>query len=71
MQRIQLKTTSPGLTKERRRLARMGLQLAELVDDFVESTAEYHPSFLQDLDQSMQEIASGKGRRLTSLKDLA
>ncbi len=49
----------------------MGMELAELVEDFVELTVDYRTLFIHDLECSLREATQGKARRISSLRELA
>lgn len=68
---LRVKTTSSRPESEYRRFARMGMELAELVEDFVELTVDYRTLFIHDLECSLREATQGKARRISSLRELA
>lgn len=57
-------------TKELHRIFRASSHLADLVEDVLERNSDFAPDFLSGLRRSVREAASGKTKRIESLKDL-
>jgi hypothetical protein len=57
--------------KELHRIFQASVDLADLIEDLLERSGDFSPEFLSGLHRSIKEAASGKTRRIESLKNLA
>ncbi|MBI2577486.1 MAG: hypothetical protein HYV77_01430 [Candidatus Wildermuthbacteria bacterium] len=57
-------------SKEAHRLFELGLELADLAEDILESRGAYSKEFSQGLKRSLREARTGKTRKINSLSDL-
>ena len=57
-------------TQEIRKLYRLSLEMADLVEEILESRGEYNKEFLEGLERSFTDAKAGRVKKINSLVDL-